>query len=309
MASGAPPFIDADQLARILPMSAAVDALDAAFGRELPHAPQRSHLDVGAGDLLLMPAWDARNVGVKLVTAAPGNPDKGLPFIHGIYVLFDAATLAPVALFEAAALTAVRTAAVSAVATKHLAREEASSLVIFGAGVQARSHLDAMLAVRDLREVTIVSRSRGRADGLVHRARAAGCTATTGSVGSVETADIVCTCTTSAEPLFDGASLRPGVHVNAVGSYRRDARELDEVTIERARVFVDTEAALKESGDLLFPLDEGILRAEHVMTLRDVVAQDIRRSSDEEITVFKSVGAAFEDLVVAQRALEGLAGG
>lgn len=306
MGSSTPPFVDADELARVLPMTAAIDALDEAFGKDLPESPQRSHLDVGSGDLLLMPSWDQRNVGVKLVTAAPGNPERGLPFIHGIYVLFDAETLAPVALFEAAALTAVRTAAVSAVATRHLARTDVASLVIFGAGVQARSHLDAMLAVRDLRDVTVVSRSRGRADGLVHRARAAGCKAAAGGVESLATADIVCTCTTSAEPLFDGATLRPGVHVNAVGSYKRDARELDEVSIERARVFVDSEVALKESGDLLFPLDEGILRAEHVGTLHDVVAGDIRRTSDEEITIFKSVGAAFEDLVVAERALEGL---
>lgn len=302
----APPFLDAAELARVLPMAAAVDALDEAFGNELPESPQRSHLDVGSGDLLLMPAWDRRNVGVKLVTAAPGNPARGLPFIHGVYVLFDGASLAPIALFEAAALTAVRTAAVSAVATRHLARREVSTLVIFGAGVQAGSHLDAMLAVRDVDRVTIVTRSRGRADGLVHRARAAGCTAEIGEVGAVASADLVCTCTTSAEPLFDGAALQPGVHVNAVGSYRRDARELDEVSIGRARVFVDTEVALKESGDLVFPLDEHILRPEDVTTLHDVVANDRGRASDDEITIFKSVGAAFEDLVVAQRAFEGL---
>lgn len=304
-----PRFVGADELARILPVGAAVDALDAAFGRALPEAPERSHLDVGNGDLLLMPAWDERNAGVKLVTVAPGNPGRGLPLIHGIYVLFDGATLAPIALFEAAALTAVRTAAVSAVATRHLARRESSSLVIFGAGVQARAHLEAMLAVLDLQSVTIVSRGRGRADGLVHRARAAGCEASIGGVEAVTTADVVCTCTTSAEPLFDGATLRPGVHVNAVGSYKRDERELDEVSIERARVFVDTEVALKESGDLLFPLNEGILKATQVTTLHDVVAKSVRRASDEEITIFKSVGAAFEDLVVAQRAFEGLRGG
>ncbi|HJR45832.1 MAG TPA: ornithine cyclodeaminase family protein [Actinomycetota bacterium] len=306
MAPSAPPFVDADELARILPMEAAVDALDRAFGGELPQAPPRSHLDVGNGDLLLMPAWDDRNAGVKLVTAAPGNPDRGLPLIHGIYVLFDGSTLAPVALFDAGALTAVRTAAVSAVATRHLARKNSTNLVIFGAGVQASSHLDAMLAVLDIDRVTVVSRGRGRADGLVHRARGAGCDASIGGPETVSAADVVCTCTTSREPLFDGAKLRHGAHVNAVGSYKRDARELDEVSIERARVFVDTEMALKESGDLQFPLNEGILQAGQVTTLHDLVATGTGRASDDEITVFKSVGAAFEDLVVARVAAERL---
>ena len=300
------PFVDAETLASALPMTAAIDALEAAFGAErLPEAPMRTHVETRAGTLLLMPAFGEPGVGVKLVTLTPSNPDRRLPFIHAVYVLFEAEGQSPVALLDGGALTALRTAAVSGLATRHLARTDASRLAIFGAGVQARSHLRAMLAVRPIEEVVVVSRTRERADGLV---KEAGVDARVGAPDDVRDRDLVCTCTTSATPVFDGSMLAPGTHVNAVGAYRPDLRELDTETIERARVVVETrEAAMEEAGDLLIAMKEGAIGEDHVVAdLGEVVRGVTVRRTDQDVTVFKSVGVAFEDLVVARAAVDQL---
>jgi ornithine cyclodeaminase/alanine dehydrogenase-like protein (mu-crystallin family) len=300
------PFVDAETLARALPMTAAIDALEAAFGAErLPEAPMRTHVETRAGTLLLMPAFGEPGVGVKLVTLTPSNPDRRLPFIHAVYVLFEAVGQSPVALLDGAALTALRTAAVSGLATRHLARAEASRLAIFGAGVQARSHLRAMLAVRPIEDVVVVSRTRERAEALV---KEAGVDARVGAPDDVWDRDLLCTCTTSATPLFNGALLAPGTHVNAVGAYTPDLRELDTETIERGRVVVETrEAAMEEAGDLLIAMKEGAIGEDHVLAdLSEVVHGVTVRRTDQDVTVFKSVGVAFEDLVVARAAVDRL---
>lgn len=287
-------------------MNAAIDALEVAFGAErLPEAPLRTHVETHDGTLLMMPAFGEQGVGVKLVTLTPSNPERGLPFIHAVYALFDTATQAPVALLGGAALTAIRTAAVSGLATRHLARANASRLAIFGAGVQARSHLGAMLAVRPIEDVVVVSRTRERAEALVMEA---GVDARVGGPDEVGDHDLVCTCTTSATPVFDGSLLAPGTHVNAVGAYRPDLRELDTQTIERARVVVDTrEAAMEEAGDLLIAMKEGAIGEDHVLAdLSEVVRGVTVRRTDQDVTVFKSVGVAFEDLVVARAAVDRL---
>src|SRR3990172_2124833 len=150
------PFVGDEDLARLLPMEAAIDALEAAFGASaLPAAPRRSNLDTPDGSLLLMPASGPQGVGVKLVTLTPSNPERGLPFIHAVYVLFEPGTQALRAVLDGAALTALRTGAVSGLATRHLARTGSRRLVMFGAGVQARSHLEAMRAVRPVEEVVV----------------------------------------------------------------------------------------------------------------------------------------------------------
>jgi ornithine cyclodeaminase/alanine dehydrogenase-like protein (mu-crystallin family) len=303
------PFVDAGTLARVLSMSAAIDALEAAFGADrLPEAPLRTHVDTRAGSLLLMPAFGEQGVGVKLVTLTPSNPGRGLPFIHAMYALFDPETQALVATFDGAALTAVRTAAVSGLATRHLARADASRLAIFGAGVQARSHLQAMLAVRPVEDVVIVSRTPERATALAQDAAEAGVKATVGAADAVADRDVVCTCTTSETPVFDGTLLAPGTHVNAVGAYRPDIRELDAETVRRARVVVETrEAAMEEAGDLLIAMKEGAIDEGHIVAdLSEVVRGASVRSSDDDLTLFKSVGVAFEDLIVARAAMDRL---
>jgi ornithine cyclodeaminase/alanine dehydrogenase-like protein (mu-crystallin family) len=295
--------IGAEELRARLPMAAAIDALEAAFRTLDPGAgPLRSEVETPGGSLLVMPAFGEAGVGVKLVTVTPENPMQGFPFIQASYVLFDAETQSPEAVLDGTTLTALRTAAVSGLATRRLAREDASRLVLFGAGVQARSHLEAMCAVRPVTDVVVVSRTPGPAEGLVREALGSGLGARLGERVAVAEADLVCTCTTSEQPLFDGSLLRRGAHVNAVGSHRPESRELDTETVRRARLVVETRAvALAEAGDLLIPIAEGAIDAGHVAadlaeTMRGI---PVRRSPDD-VTVFKSVGMAFEDLVVAR---------
>lgn len=289
-------------------MPAAIDALHAAFAAELPAAPLRSHVETTAGSLLLMPAWGAAGVGVKLVTLTASNPGRGLPFLHALYVLFDAERQAPVATLDGAALTALRTAAVSGLATRLLARKDAGRLVLFGAGVQATSHLEAMRAVRPVEEVVVVSRGRGRAADLVERATTLGLHARVGAPPDVADADLVCACTTSETPVVEGARLPDGAHVNAVGAYLPTMRELDTEAVRRAKVVVDTrEAAFAEAGDLLIPIGEGAIGREHVVAdLAELVGGARVRTSPDDVTVFESVGVAFEDLIVARAAVDRL---
>ena len=303
--------IGAEELRVSLPMPAAIDALEAAFAAEDPSGtgPLRTTTPTPAGSLLTMPAAGGAGLGVKLVTLTATNPARGLPFVQAVYVLFDPATQEPQAVIDGTALTALRTAAVSGVATRLLANPGASRLVLFGAGVQAASHLDAMRAVRPLAHVVVVSRTRERADALVAVAAGAGLAASRGTPDDVADADLVCTCTTATEPLFDGARLAAGAHVNAVGAYLPDTRELDTETVRRARVVVETrEVAAAEAGDLLLPIAEGVITADHVVAdLHELAGGVPVRSGPGDVTVFVSVGMAFEDLVVARALLDAVA--
>ncbi|MEZ0234233.1 MAG: ornithine cyclodeaminase family protein [Actinomycetota bacterium] len=296
------PFVDAAELARRLPMRDAIDALEVAFHDGDPSvSPLRSHLTTPEGALLLMPAVGEAGVGVKLVTLTEANPDRGLPLIHALYALFDPVTQAPLMLVDGSALTALRTGAVSGLATRYLARADATRLVIFGAGVQAHAHLEAIATVRSLTHLVVVSRTHDRAARLVQSAAAMGIDAEVGDADAVADADVVCTCTTATEPLFDGERLARGAHVNAVGAYRPETREVDTETVRRARVVVETRAAaLVEAGDLLLPIGEGAISADHVVAdLQEVVRGSAVREGDEDVTLFESVGLAFEDLAVA----------
>jgi ornithine cyclodeaminase/alanine dehydrogenase-like protein (mu-crystallin family) len=300
--------IEAEELRRLVPIDRAIDAIEAAFGEEDPSlaAPLRSSLATPAGTLLLMPAAGRSGVGVKLVTLSEFNPQRGIPFLHATYVLFDRETQRPEAVIDGAELTALRTAAVSGLATRYLARQEARRLVLFGAGVQARAHLEAMTAVRPVEDVVVVSRSEGAATALAARAQSMGLRASVGAPEAVSEADLVCTCTTSAVPVFDGRWLAAGAHVNAVGAYLPNEREVDTETVSRARVVVETrEVAFAEAGDLLVPIEEGLIDRDHVRAdLSEVVGGAVIRTAHDDVTLFESVGMAFEDLVVARAALD-----
>lgn len=290
-------------------MRAAVDALEEAFSADrLPEAPQRAHVAVQDADLLMMPAAGEQGAGVKIVTVNPANPARGLPLIHGMYVLFAPETLKTVGIIDGAAITGLRTAAVSGLATRWLARDDARRLVLYGAGTQARSHLEAMRAVRPIEEVRVVSRSAGPAEELADAVRSARLDAAVAGPHAVAGADIVCTCTTSSTPVFDGSMVRDGTHINAVGAYRPDARELDDHVMSRARIAVETrDAALSEAGDLIVPMRAGVIgRDDVVADLSEVVRGTPVRREPDDITVFKSVGVAFEDLVVARAAFDRL---
>ncbi len=353
----APVHLDADALRAALPMAAAVEALAAGFGAAAPADrgdPPRQRVPTRAGELLVMPATGPEGTGVKVVGIAPGNGARGLAAIQGLYLLLDPETLAPAATIDGAALTVLRTAALSGLATRLLARAGASRLVVFGSGPQAIGHVEAMAAVRPLADVTVVARDAGRGEVVAGTARALGLRARVLVAGSVNpttpppasrgpsgapsgsaspttpaaagrgpsgepgeavraalaAADVVCTCTAATAPLFAGADLARGVHVNAIGSHRAQDRELDETTIVRARVVVEArEPAWAEAGELALPLAAGTITRDHVIAdLAEVVAGATVRRGDGDVTVFKAVGAAFEDLIVAAAAVEAATG-
>ena len=300
--------VNHDEVWERLPMSAAIGALEEAItSNRLGTSPPRQHLHAGDQELLLMPSFLDGGAGVKLVGIDPDNPSRGLPRIQGVFVLFDPPGLTPAAVVDARALTALRTAAVSGLATRYLARPDASRLVIFGAGPQAHAHLLAMDALFALSEVAVVSRTREAAEQLAARARDdLGLAAVVAGPDAVADADVICACTTSRTPVFDGARLPEGVHVNAVGAYRPDMQEVDAATVTGSSVVVESrEAALAESGDLIVAArdagwDPAAIAADLVEVVRDGAAV---RTTAAQRTLFESVGVAFEDLVIARAVL------
>ncbi|WP_234318115.1 ornithine cyclodeaminase family protein [Streptomyces sp. NRRL S-244] len=300
------PQFGAAQTAALLTPAAAADALAGVLraGLDPEACPQRSALPVpGGGELLLMPAAAGAYAGVKIAGVAPGNPALGLPRITGSYLLLDGPTLRPLALFDGAALTALRTPAVSALALRYLAPAgRALRLVLFGAGPQAYGHLEAVRGVRELAGVVVVGRDPGAAERLAAHARALRVAARTGTAADVADADLVLCCTTAREPLFDGRLVAPGATVVAVGSHEPDARETDTALVRRAAVYVESRAAaLREAGDLLVPEAEGAIGPGHINgTLADLVGGRIPAAGAPGCPqLFKSVGMAWEDLAVA----------
>jgi ornithine cyclodeaminase len=223
-------------------------------------------------------------------------------------VLFEALSLTPVLLLDGAALTEVRTAAVSAWATDVLAPPDAKTLVLFGSGPQARAHLRALADIRALEEMVLVALDDRSASELLALAGSLGIRARRAGASEVARADIVCCCTSSPVPLFDGNLLRPGTHVIAIGSHLPDRRELDTATVLRSVVVVETRAsALAGAGDLIIPVKEGALGAELVAADLFELARGLIPPRDEgDVTLFKSVGVAFEDLAMARAVLETL---
>lgn len=300
-------FIDAGRLAEVLPVERAIEALADAFARREPvTAPLRTHLGLAGGDLLVMPAATGRDAGVKVVTVNPANPPRGLPLVDAVYVLVEPDTLRCAAILDGPALTAVRTSAVSALATRYLARPDARRLLVVGAGVQARAHIRSMRAVRPIEEVRVLGRSPERAAALVEEVLGWGVAARVADGRDVGWADLICTCTTSGTPVVDGEAVRPGTHVNAVGAYRPDTREVDDALVTRSRIAVEERTvAFAEAGDLILPIGSGAIGPEAVLAdLAELVAHDrLVRRSDEDVTLFVSVGMAYEDLVVARAAV------
>lgn len=298
------PYLDEAELFGLVPWADAVTALERALldGLDPAVAPARSIIDVAHGQLLLMPAETSGGVGVKLGTVTRGNPDRGLPRVQALYVLLDPVTHCPLALMDGTALTTLRTPAVSAVAVKHLAAPEAGRLVLFGSGPQAWGHVEAIRTVRPLEAVTVVGRDRSRAESLAGRLEEAGVAAQVGTADAVAQADIVVCATTARTPVFDGRLLQDHACVVAVGSHEPDARELDEQVMRRAECIAveDPSAALREAGDVIMAVKAGALEADRLVGLADVV----RMRGVPGLSVFKSVGMGWEDLVVAQLAYQ-----
>ena len=297
-----------EETRRLLPMADCVDAMGevlAELARGRLHNPLRSVVrPPDASTLLgLMPAHrdgDEPVYALKAVVIAPENPKRGLDAHQGLVVVFDGTTGQVRGLVNASAITAVRTAAVSGVATRALARRGSRTLAILGAGVQAHAHLEAMRAVLPFERVVAWSRTPGRAADLDGAEEAAS------AEDALRDADVVVTATTAREPIVRREWLKPGAHVNAVGSSIPTTRELDTATMASAALFVDRrESTVNESGDYLFAAREGAIGPEHIRAeLGEVLAGDAEgRRDDEELTVFKSLGLAVEDLAAAELVL------
>lgn len=299
--SAAPRFVSADEVFASVDFGGAVAALDAALlaGLDPAAGSPRSIVDVQNGQLLLMPAEGAGFAGVKLASVAPGNPDRGLERIQAVYLLMDSETLTPLALVDGTAITTLRTPSVSAVAASYLAEPGAAELVVFGSGPQAWGHVQALRAVRPLERVTIVARNAGRAEALAARLRADGLLATVGDASAVASAPLIVCATTASEPVFDGALVRDDACVIAVGSHEPTMRELDSALMARSQVIVEDRAtALREPGDIIVPLNEGVLDAAALVPLAELVTGRAQLDHSRP-RVFKSVGQGWQDLVVA----------
>lgn len=308
--SAAPLIVDAATVERTLDYPALVSTLDEAFraGREVPlrhhhPIPQPAGRDAM---LLLMPAWSRGGaVGIKIVTVYPDNGRRGLPAVIGTYLLLDGATGAPRAVIDGSMLTVRRTAAASALAASRLARADARRLVIVGTGALAPHLVRAHAAVRPLGEIVVWGRRREAAEGLAGRLAEEGfaASATADLASAVREADIVSCATLAEQPLIRGEWLPPGCHLDLVGGFTPNMREADDEAVRRARIFVDTrEGALHEAGDLVQPIAAGVIsRADVVGDLFDLARGTVPgRESQEEITYFKSVGTALEDLAAAE---------
>ncbi|MEV0323820.1 ornithine cyclodeaminase family protein [Streptomyces sp. NPDC050658] len=301
------PCIDADAMARLVPMSVAVDAVEGALkgGLDPEAEPARAVVGIPGGQLLLMPSAGVSYAGVKVATVTPGNPERQLPRVQGLYVLLDGVTHTPRALLDGIGLTSLRTPAVSGVAVRHLAVPEARRLLVFGSGPQAWGHVEAVRAVRPgVEHVDVVARDAERVAEFVGRVRAAGLSAAAASAQDVAYADVVCCCTTAREPLFDSDLLAEHAMVAAVGSHEPDAREVDGALLERGSVVAESRGvALRECGDIVLAVEEGAFDVARLGTLRDVVRGVVAVSRDRP-RLFKSAGMAWEDLAVAAAVYE-----
>ncbi len=312
-------IIGASDIATLVSMPDAIELMKTAFG-ELSagraQAPLRTgiHLDASSLDALMMPATvpAANALGVKLVTVAANNPAAGLPLIHATVLIVDPETGAPLALLDGTTITALRTGAVSGAATYLLARPEARTVVVYGAGVQALTQIQAVCAVRDIQRIVVVGRSQAGLDRLLgwlsdRAPDLASIAELTTDRAAARDADVICAATTSREPVFDDIDVRPGTHINAVGAYMPEMQEIPSGTVVRSLIVVDQiDAALEEAGDLVIPIRDGELRrADVTVELGHLVNGDHPgRTSADQITFFKSVGNAVQDVVVARKAYD-----
>ena len=303
-----------DEITTLLPMAECVEVMAEALAtlargdailplRPMIRMPQSPNI------FALMPAYlgSPKTVGVKVLTVFPGNHGTSIDAHQGAVLLFEAQQGRLLAVLDATTVTAIRTAAVSAVATRLLAREEAADLAILGAGTQGHMHLEAMMIVRPVKRLRVWSRTVEHARTLAHWANARfaiHAEVSPSPAHAVDRASIVCTTTASPTPVLQGAWLHPGAHVNAVGACIPTTRELDTAAVRDARLYVDRrESALAEPGDILTPLKEGAIEPNHIVAeIGELLLPSHRklgRTDDSQITLFKSLGLAIEDLAAA----------
>jgi alanine dehydrogenase len=305
---------------RSVTMLQAIDVVKRAFvslAQKDVSLPLRTQVPVkeNQGITLFMPAYIPKleSLGAKIVSVFPQNAQKKRPTIHAVVVLCDAMTGQPTAMMDGTYLTALRTGAASGVATQLLSRREAKTAAIIGAGIQGRTQLEAICCVRDIQKVLVFDQNFPVAEAFVDEMRNRGkplprdISAVATSEEAVSRADVISTATTSTVPVFDNEHLKPGVHINGIGSYTPEMQEIPEHTVLRAKVVVDSiEASLEEAGDIIRPLSKGLIDKSHIQgELGHVATGQLRiRQSEGDITFFKSVGLAIQDVAVAKWALQ-----
>jgi len=307
-------FSSADIRAAV-PMARAIEAMKDVYiqvssGQAVVPLRMPLAVEKHSGVTLVMPAYlsGSGGLGAKIVSVFPRNRERGLPTTNALVVLIDDRTGVPRAILEGSYLTALRTGAASGAATDLLARRNSTTLALIGAGVQAHTQLEAVATVRAIRKVWVYDVDRRTAEAFCKEMGGGGgreareIEVASSPGGATAEADIVATATTSARPVFRDADIRPGTHINAVGSFKPEVQEVPEETVARAKVFVDSrEAALAETGDLIIPQKHGLIGPAHIHAeLGEVLSgRAPGRVSDDEVTLFKSVGLAAQDLAVA----------
>jgi len=309
-------YFSGDDLRAILTMEKCVKAMATAFSALSSGEaamPLRTSLEMAVDNAtaLFMPVYlpGISKVGVKAITMARNNPAKGLPLIHAMMMIFDSSTGVPLAVMDGEVLTAMRTGAVSGLATSLLARKDASIAAVIGTGHQGETQLEAVCAVRDIRKAYVFDLQPARAKAFAAKMQEKLNieVVVAESAATLLNADVICTSTSSRKPVFDDMHVKNGAHINGVGSYKPDMAEIPPQTIARAKVVVDQrQGCLVEAGDIIQAIQQGIITKEHIHgELGELVTGKISpRESDDEITVFKSVGLAVQDLITADLVLK-----
>jgi 1-piperideine-2-carboxylate/1-pyrroline-2-carboxylate reductase [NAD(P)H] len=307
--------IQAQELSELLSPSLAAAAVEHELGNGLDPevAMPRTAASLGAGEFLLMPAESSRYAGIKVTTVAPANPSKGKPKIQGTYLLFDAATLTPLASIEGAELTLIRTSAVTAVAVKHMLaarngvgtqRNRIEKLLVFGTSLQADRHIRAVTELCEVGEVIIVGHSPGSAQRLAAQWQTRGVDTRAGGHGDLATADVIVCATSSATPLFDGSAVGPRAIVAAIGAHGLGSREIDETLALRSDIVVEARAAaFRESGNLIPARTPEEWEKYQVANLQELVCGQLHPHQDRPL-LYSAVGMAWQDLVLASKAFE-----
>jgi len=303
-------LLDQEATRQALPWRPLIDGIQDMFvsGCEMPlrHHHDFDIPDEPSGTLLLMPAWvPGEFMGIKMVTVVPGNTTRALPAICGTYLISNARTGEVLAQMDGAELTARRTAAASALAASYLAKKEAKNHLIVGAGKLALNLVEAHAQTRDIQRVEIWARKPEKAQALVDEARALGHNALVAKSleDGVRNADIISCCTLSTDPLVLGEWLKPGAHLDLIGAFKPDMRETDDEAVRKASLFADTiDGVLSEGGDIVQPIRDGVIEKDQILAdlFQLCRGEHVGRQSDDEITLFKSVGAALEDLAAAK---------
>jgi ornithine cyclodeaminase/alanine dehydrogenase-like protein (mu-crystallin family) len=272
--------------------------------------PQRMNLEPGQKDanILVMPSSAFGISGVKITSLYKNNPSRNLPMTQGLMVIIDNETGEPIAMLDAVSLTALRTGAASGLATELLSRKDSKVMGIFGSNEQAEMQIAGVIASRAIEKIFVLARNKEKTISFCKKMalKTAIETLPAKNADDLFLCDIICTATNSCEPLFEDRQIKRGTHINAIGSYKPDCREIPGETIAKSKLVVDQrKAALSEPGDILIPLNEGLINSSHIYAeLGEIVSGKKQgRTGDDEITVFKSVGIAVQDLALAKAVL------